>query len=407
MGIAKPTTWILAVGAVVLGTSLVLAQDWPQWRGVNRDGKVTGFTAPETWPEQFTERWKVSVGAADATPALVGDRLYVFTRQGADEVILCLNADTGDKIWDDKYAAPAVTGAAAGHPGPRSSPVVADGKVCTLGVSGIVSCLDATSGKLIWRKDDSGGQWPRFFTSYSPIIVDGTCIAHVGGSSDGPMIAYDLATGDAKWKWTGDGPSYASPVLMTVGGTKLLASMTNAKVVAIDVADGKTAWETPFAVRGRGYNAATPIVDGQTLIYTGSGRGTKAVQLEKQGDAFVAKDLWSNPLGVQFSTPVLKDGMLYGISERGNIFCINAKTGETAWTDSVNRGQYGGIVDAGSVLMALPTKGDLVVFRPDDKAYAQVADIKVANTETYAYPVVAGKRVFIKDQDNLILWTID
>ena len=112
----------------------VLAQDWPQWRGPGRDGKVSGFTAPQKWPQELAQKWKITVGTGCATPALVGDRLYVFARQGDDEVTLCLNAGTGKEIWRNQYAAQAVTGAASRHPGPRSSPAVADGKVVTLGV---------------------------------------------------------------------------------------------------------------------------------------------------------------------------------------------------------------------------------------------------------------------------------
>ena len=131
----------------VLAAGIVSAQDWPQWRGANRDGKATGFTAPATWPKELKQEWKVTVGPGDSTPALVGDKLFVFTRDGAEEVILCLNAADGKEIWRDKYPAPAVTGAAGRHPGPRSSPTVADGKVVTLGVGGTVSCLDAGIGQ--------------------------------------------------------------------------------------------------------------------------------------------------------------------------------------------------------------------------------------------------------------------
>ncbi len=143
------------VGCMFLvSTGCIFAQDWPQWRGANRDGEVSGFDAPAKWPSALTEKWKTTVGSGNATPALVGDKLYVFTRQGGDEVTLCLNAANGNEIWRDKYAAQAVTGAASrGHPGPRSSPAVANGKVVTLGVAGVVSCLDAGSGKMLWRKD--------------------------------------------------------------------------------------------------------------------------------------------------------------------------------------------------------------------------------------------------------------
>ena len=185
------------LGCVILiGASCVFAQDWPQWRGANRDGKVTGFEAPERWV--LKEMWETTVGSGDATPALVGDKLYVFTRQGDSEVTTCLEVERGEEQWTNRYPAQAVTGAAARHPGPRSSPAVADGKVVTLGVGGVFSCLDAATGKVVWRKDPFPKVVPRFFTSTSPIIVDGMAIGHLGGQGNGAIIAYDLNTGDEK-----------------------------------------------------------------------------------------------------------------------------------------------------------------------------------------------------------------
>ncbi|MBP8305185.1 MAG: PQQ-like beta-propeller repeat protein [Phycisphaerae bacterium] len=399
-----------AAGCLVLVcASGVLAQDWPQWRGPNRDGKVAGFVAPQTWPDTLAQKWKVTVGPGNATPALVGDRLYVFARQDTDEVILCLNAVDGKEIWRNAYPAPAISGPDASvHSGPRSSPAVAEGKVCTLGVTGVVSCVDAATGKLLWRKDDFPGSWPRFHTSSSPILVDGMCVVQVGGPGNGGIVAYSLATGEAKWKWTDDGAAYASPVVMTVEGTRQVVALTDKLVVGVSLADGKLLWQIPFAATGRAYNAATPIVDGQTVIFTGEGRGTKAVRIEKQGDAFKATDLWSNPdLAPQFNTPVLKDGFLYGLSGRGMLFCINAKTGQTAWTDTTSRGNFGAIVDAGSVLMVLPQKSQLTVFQPNGKAYSEVASIPIAEKQTYATPVVAGKRIFVRDQDAVTLLALE
>jgi outer membrane protein assembly factor BamB len=404
-----PGISIIACCVILIGASLVLAQDWPQWRGPNRDGKVAGFTAPATWPKEFTRVWKVSVGGGvDSTPALVGNRLYVFARQGSDEITLCLDAATGKELWQDKYACPAVTGpSAAIHSGPRSSPSVANGKVVTLGVTGIVSCLDAASGKLIWRKDDYPGTYPVFYTGMSPWIVDGMAVVQIGGPGNGGIIAYDLTTGSQKWKWTDDGPGYGSPALMTVEGTRQIVTLTDKLVVGVALADGKLLWQIPYPIMGRGYNAATPIIDGQTVIIAGQGRGTKAFRIEKQGTAFAAKDLWANPqLGVQFSTPVLKDGFLYGLSDRGNFFCIHAGNGDAAWTDTVRRGNFGAILDAGSVLLGLTQDGTLSVYQPDAKAYTEIASIKVAETQTYAHPVLAGKRLFVRDQDSVTLWTI-
>jgi outer membrane protein assembly factor BamB len=203
------TAGVLLVCGLLAGG--VRAQDWPQWRGPGRDSKVAGFTAPATWPRSLTQKWKTPVGLGDASPALVGDKVYVFTRQGGEEVLSCLDAAGGKVLWQDKYATKAVSGPAGRHPGPRSSPAVAEGKVCTLGVAGVLSCLDAGTGKVVWRKDSK--DWPRFYTASSPLIVEGKCVAYLGGQQGkggkGEVVAYDLAGGEPAGTWAGEGPGMA------------------------------------------------------------------------------------------------------------------------------------------------------------------------------------------------------
>jgi outer membrane protein assembly factor BamB len=197
---------------------------------------------------------------------------------------------------------------------------------------------------------------------------------------------------------------------MTVAGTKIIVAVTSKSVQGISLADGKGLWTTPFTVAGMGYNASTPIVDGDTLIYAGQGRGIHAVKVAKQGDAFATTELWSAPtVSPQFNTAVLKDGFLYGLTQQNAFFCVNEKTGAVAWTDAASRGTpagYGSVVDAGPVLLALTTASQLYVVTPTDKAFTQVASIKVADTPTYAYPVVSGNRVFIRDHDSVSLLTL-
>jgi outer membrane protein assembly factor BamB len=355
------------------------------------------------------KEWKVTVGEGSATPALVGDKLYVFARQEGNEVTRCLEAATGKELWQDKYeTGDAERAAARGPHGPRCSPTVADGKVVTLGVRSVLSCLDVATGKKLWRKD--GGAWPMFYVASSPIVVDGLCIAQLGKESDGGVVAYDLTSGDEKWKWMGDGPAYASPVLLTVDGTKAIVAETAKNIVAISAADGKLLWETAFAPGGgrmRSYNACTPVVDGQTIVYSGAGRGTKAVKIGKQADKLEAKPLWNNSeTAVQFNTPVFKDGLVFGLTDRGSLFCINAEDGKTAWSTDVGGRGYGSIVDAGSVLLALTPETQLIVLAPGNKEFKQLAKYKVGDSDTYAYPVVAGNRLYVKDRDSLTLWTI-
>jgi outer membrane protein assembly factor BamB len=467
--LTRRTPILIAAAALAIAALSVSnparAADWPQWRGPNGAGRATDFTPPATWPKTLTQQWTLAVGDGVATPALVGDKLYVFTREQENEVIRCVDATTGKEIWQDKYEARAPEGPPAQYPGPRSSPAVADGKVITLGVRGTLSCLDAATGKIVWRKDDFTA-WPKFFVSSSPFIIDGLCIAQLGGPGNGAIVAYDLATGEQKWKSAGNSPDNASPSLMTVGDTKLIVAETDRKIVAVNAADGKVVWETPFAGQGMTYNASTPVVDGQTIIYSGGNRGTHAVKIEKTADGFTGKVLWDNPrISVQFNTPVVKDGLLFGLTSANELFCINTQTGQTAWSASIGgaggmaaggggrgapgagpgpggpggggggagpapgpggpggpggggpggrggggrggRGGMGGggggrgfgsVVDAGSVLLALTPSSELIVFAPNEKAFTEQARIKVSPTQTYAYPIVSGDRLFIKDK---------
>ena len=401
--------FIVLAGFLALAmNTTVFAQDWPQWRGANRDGKASGFDVPKTWPAELTAQWKVAVGLGDASPVLAGGKLYAFTRQATDEVITCLDVTTGKELWQYKYPALAITGPASSqHPGPRSTPAVGEGKLVTLGVGGVLTCLNVATGKLLWRNDEFTTDLPAFFPALSPLITKGVCLVHLGGKEKGEIIAFDLKTGKIKWQSVSDAPSYASLALMTIGGRKQIVDLTAKNLVGIDPVDGKLLWQYPVPVENRFYNSASPVIDGQTVIITGQGQGTKAIRIQKQGDEFVAQEQWKNEqLGTKWNTPVLKNGFLYGISDGRKLFCMNASTGETTWIDTKLHNDFGTIVDAGSVIIALPQTSNLVVFKPDEKGYTEVAMIKVADSPTYSYPVLAGNKLFIKDKESLAMMTV-
>jgi outer membrane protein assembly factor BamB len=401
--------WILPTAAAVLlaGANRLSAQDWPQWRGANRDGKTGAFTVPSTWPASLTQKWKVTVGKSDSSPALVGANLYVFARQGTDEVLLCLDPATGATKWKSTYPADyVVTGPPKDHPGPRGTPVVTDGKVCTLGVGGILSCFDAATGAVVWRKqsnEDYMGVPYKTDSSMSPIVEDGVCIAHVGRSTNGAVFAFELGSGKLKWKWDGDGPANSSPVTMTVGGKKQLVTLSASKLVGLDLADGKLLWQAPFSGA-----TATPVIAGDTVFYTGQGKGGGmfAVKIAARDGGFAAAPLWAvtNKFAARFTTPVLKDGLLYGCTD--HLFCADAKTGEQIWDEAANLGQSASLVDAGPVMFALGAKGQLLVFKPGN-TFTQLARYSVVTTETWPHPVVAGNRIFVKDIDSVGLWTLE
>jgi outer membrane protein assembly factor BamB len=397
-----------------LGCFLILfsvdsfSQDWPQWRGQNRDGIVTGFKAPGVWPEELKQEWKVMIGFGDATPVLSGSRMYLNTRQGDQEAVICLDAATGKEIWKDLYPSAAVTGPAASHPGPRSTPSVSNGKVVTFGASGILSCLDAGTGKLLWRKENPSNAVPQFFTAMSPLIIDNICIAHVGTKDNGEVIALDLNSGKELWKWTGDGPSYASPSLMIIGNKKLLIVQTEKNLIALNFADGNLLWKLATPVQQRFYNCVSPYIDGQIIYLSGQGTGMKALKVEKSGTEYIIKELWNNPaVGSKWNTPVLKNGFLYGFTDQKRIYCMNASTGQTSWIDNTVNSDFASLVDCGSFLIGLPSTANLIIIKPESASYSEVKKYKVSETAIYSYPVISGDKVYIKDAENLMMYKLD
>jgi len=470
----------LATLLVLAITSTATAQDWPQWRGPNRDGKATGFKAPATWPAALTKKWDIAIGNGVSNPSLVGDRLYVATREGDSEVVRCLSAATGDEVWKDSYASDVPTGYGAGGGrfiGPRATPTVANGRVIILGANGMLSNYDAASGQLKWRKDAFVGKVPGFYTSSSPIVIDGLCIAQLGSGGGegarpgdtelGAMIAFDLMTGDEKWRASEASPTYASPTLMTVDGMKVIFTLSETQIVGVNAANGKTVWKLPLR-QGR-YNSSSPVVDGQTLIFAGPGtRGLTALKLSKQGEELKDEEAWTyTDNQLIFNTPVLRDGALFGYNTRDQIFAIKsdrttgwatpivpsppaaatglfmpansqtvfaqpqpqeakAQEGERAGGQQPARGRgqrrgrggrpagggerpgYGSVVDAGSVMIALCPAGELVVFAPNAEEYKELARYKVSEEgDVYSHPIVSGNRIYIKDRDSVALFTVE
>jgi len=401
-------TLSVIITLILFCTTISFSQDWPQWRGINRDSKVTGFKAPVAWPAELKHEWKVQVGTGDATPLLVGKNMYLNTRQGSDEVVLCIDAASGKELWKYTYPSVAVTGPAGSHPGPRSTPAFSDGKVVTFGASAILSCLDAKTGKLIWKKENPTNAVPQFFTGMSPLVVDNLCIAHVGTKDNGEVLALDLKTGAEKWKWSGDGPAYASPSVMSIDGKKHLIVQTEKNLIAINLSDGTMIWQVPTPVQQRFYNCVSPYIDGQTIYLTGQGSGMKALKVEKSGNGYATREIWTNAsVGAKWNTPVLKDGFLYGFTDQKRIYCLNATTGENTWTDSAVSSDFATLVDCGQVLIGLASTASLIVFKPESASYSEVVKYKVSETPVYSFPIVAGNVIYIKDAENLIMFRIN
>lgn len=409
--------------AALLALASLSAADWPQWRGPDRGNKVSDFIVPQTWPKQLTQKWKVKVGDGVASPVLVGDTVYVFARQGGDEVLSAIDAETGKVRWSEKHPAGAIGRPADGFQGPRGTPAVAGGKVCTFGVDGVVSCHEAANGKLAWRKETKGT--PGYKTSYSPLLADGKCVIHAGGGGKGggkgggggpkgagSLVAFNLKDGSEAWKLEIDPPGYASSVLMKVKDTPIVVAMTEQGAVGAGLKDGKKLFQHAFKAAKYG-NTVTPIVDGDKLIISAQGGGTLALKIEPDGAGFKTSKLWESEQSPHmYNSPILRGDRIYGLAGSGrgasNLYCLDAKTGDVLWVDKTSRGQCGSVLDAGDVLLALSSDSNLLAFKPSDKGYEELAKIKVSDGETWSVPIVTGKRVFVKDKDSsLILWTFE
>jgi outer membrane protein assembly factor BamB len=396
-------------------SALVVAQggssDYTQWRGPNRDGAAVGFSAPASWPERLTQRWKVEVGTGYATPLVVGNRIYLFSRQGDDEVMSALDPASGKVIWRTAYpVAVTMHPAATKHgPGPKSTPAFAGGKLFSIGMTGVVTAFDAATGKQLWQKPGSM-PLPMFNShAFSPIVDNGLVIFQTGGHMQGALTAYDVNTGAVKWTWTGDGPGYGSPVVATLGGTRQLVTITQGKLVSVDPANGMLLWERPF-VSSNFTNAVTPIVYGQTLIISGNGGPTTAVSVTKQNNQWVTATAWENAdIPYRLTNSVVVRDTLFGLTNRnmGQYFSVDPKTGKTLWTSEPRQAGQAAIVYSGDLAFSLEDTGELKVFRQGASSFETLRKYTVADSETWTQPTIMGNRIFVKDVSNLTLWTLN
>jgi len=402
---------VLAASAIILFATAAFAQDWPQWRGPNRDGSVA--TRIAEWPKTLREEWKVTVGLGHASPVVAGNRIYVFARQGEEETLLCLDAATGKEIW--KTSEPisyTMHPAAIGHgKGPKSTPVVSGGNVFTLGISGVLAAHDAKTGKLKWRHEFSQ-QYPKtsplFGTAMSPVVDRGLLIAHVGGHDKGALTAFDVETGAVKWTNELDGPAYASPIVVTLAGVRQIVTFMQKEFVGVDAASGKLLWKLP-AKTEYDENSITAISYKDMIIFSRMDKGIFAIRLTKQesgqGGEIVPQEVWSNTENMLYlSTPVLEGNTLFGFSmlKKGQFFALDADTGKTLWQGPGRMGENAALLNAGgSVFLGLTNEANLIVLPVTAKEFAPTVQYTVATSPTWAHPVVSGNRILIKDETTL------
>jgi outer membrane protein assembly factor BamB len=386
------------------------ARDWPQWRGPGRDGRAP-FTAPKTWPEQLTRRWQAEVGLGYASPIVVGDRVFMFTRRGENETLAAFDAASGRPLWESSYPAPyeLVRAAAAHGMGPKGTPVFADGRIFTFGISGILSAFDASSGKRLWQKP-APEVGPTFSTSQSPLVDRGMVIAHVGGNNKGALTAFDAATGAVKWQWTGDGPGYGSPIVTEIGGVRQVVTFTQDNLVGVDAETGAQLWLRSFRMPSN-VNPGTPILYRDLIIVSGQDAGVLALRVTRQQNKWLVEEAWQNDqLFFRLSNGVIVGDALFSLAQtgRGQFFFLDASTGRTLWLGEPRAAENAAIAAAGTLLFVLKADGELLIADGSDPTrFEPMRRYKVSDAATWAAPAISGSRFFVKDLTTLALWTLE
>jgi outer membrane protein assembly factor BamB len=329
------------------------------------------------------------------------------------EVVHAVDLPTGRLRWREGYRAPyeVYPGAASYGKGPRSTPVVHDGRLFTLGISGILSAFDASTGRLLWQKDFVGrfpAASPPFGASMSPLIAGGLLVVHAGGHDGGALIAFDPASGSEKWSLEGDGPSYSSPILTTLLGHEQIVIQVHRKLLGVDPAAGRVLWSVPF-VTPCDQNIVTPLAVGNRLLVSSLDKGTLAIELTRSGSAWTPRVAWQTAdVSMYMSSPVVVNGKVVGLSHRkkGQFFALDPATGSVPWLSEGGQGENAAFVAVGESLLVLQGDGTLLVLPGDAAEFAPIRKYQVAASATFAHPVPTGTGLLVKDEVGLSLFTI-
>jgi outer membrane protein assembly factor BamB len=382
--------------------------DWPQWRGPKRDG-LLGAEPPVQWPAALKKKWEVDVGSGHSSPVVAGNRVVIFAREGEQEITRVLDLASGREVWRAAYAAPyTVNPAARAHgPGPKSTPAIANGRVFTFGIGGVLSAFDLITGKVLWRTEPPA-VLPQYGTATSPLVDGGVVIVHMGGLDNGALTAFDVTNGSPRWQWKGDGPGYGSAIIAVIGGTRQLVTQTQKLMVGLDVSDGSLLWQLPFRTSAN-QNSVTPVVYQDLVIYSGLDAAVTAVRLRREGAKWTPEPVWKNEEMPMFmSSPLLIGTTLYGLTHRnrGQFFALDVNTGRTLWSTQGREGDNASLLGSRTLLLFSTTNGELIVARPNPQRFEEIRRYRVADSALWAHPAIAGRLIVVKDVNKVVCWEL-
>lgn len=373
---------------------------WPGYRGELRDG-VYREPIRLVW-EGLTPIWKKPIGGGRASFAVADGRAFTIEQRKGDEVVAAYDVQTGREIWNNAWRErfnSKLMGLWGGGEGPRSTPTWHDGLVYALGARGELRCLDAATGKVIWRTNiltDAGAGNLTWGMAGSPLVTGDAVIVQPGGSKGRSVAAYDRRTGKKLWSALDDKTAYASPMLVTIGGVTHLALVNSERLVGLSLDRREVLWEFPWST-GHDASATQPIVIGDNRVFYSSGYGTGAVVLEltKAGDTFTVRQVWRNiRMKNRQSTSVLHDGFIYGLDE-GILACVDAATGDLKWKGG--RYGHGQVLLAGRHLVLTTEDGELVLVAASPEKHQELARVPALDGETWNVPAFAGGILLVRN----------
>lgn len=387
---------------------------WTGWLGPKRDGWVSGFQPPSPWPETMKPAWRVEVGTGYASPLVAGSRVYQHARQGEDEVVWCLDLETGEETWRQSYETPfKVGGGGEFHgKGPKASPALADGRLFTMSIAGRLSAWNADSGDLIWHRDyASSFKKPHLFwgAAGSPLVDGDRVVVHFGTDGEGALIALDAATGKEVWRHGSDGPSYSSPISIEIGGSRQIVDWNERALTAVDSESGQSLWELPYAQTGTDQNMPTPTFHDGRVLLGAENRGIRSLEPRHENGDWSVNEVWfQKDVALDMSSAVMNGDLLFGFSHygKGRLFCLDPKTGEVLWQGPGRVGDNVTFLSVPGYVVALVDNGQLEILAATGERFEQVASYRVSESPTWAPPVlVTGGGILVKDHDTLTLWS--
>jgi outer membrane protein assembly factor BamB len=389
--------------------------DWFQYRGSQVDG-ISHDRIQCTFPAGAPRcLWRVPTPAGFSSFAVEGGKAFTLVTRALggvpSEVCLALDANSGKELWAARMGSASYPGGGdsgaqdnRGGDGPRSTPASGGNRVYVYTSEMVLQCLDANSGKLVWAKDvikEFGGENLKWRSAMSPVL-DGDLVFVAGGGPGQSMIAFNRETGAVAWKTGDDKLTYATPALATLHGTRQLIFMMQSGLVALEVATGRPLWR--FAFPYRTATACSPVVAGDVVFCTaGYEIGGAACRVTKTGADFGAKEIWrvkgDQPLGSLWSTPVQKDGYLYGMISfkrfaRGPLKCVELATGAVKWEHpGFGAGQ---VMLAGNYLVALSDAGEVAVAEASPDRYKELARFKAVPGKCWSSPGLNQGRLYVR-----------